>query len=463
MPAPRLKRLIATLAWEEIGFESNKRTEVDLMTAPNGSGRAQSRVPTRILLIEDVVVTAEIVRAYLDAAPNAVLVESVGSLGTALERIAIGAFDLIMADLNLPDSKGLETLDHLTRATDRLIIVLTTEDSPQLREAAIARGAYDFLPKNQLSRNVLNQLVRLAAMQANTFCSLRESEARFRSFAMLGSDWYFEQDDELRFTRFDGNVPEQNRDLFNKFLGKRLWEIGHERDGGWDDLQRLMETRSPFRDVVHYRVLRDGTRRYFSDNADPVFDGKGQFTGYRGVGREITAQKLAEKRVEHRATHDSLTGLPNRAMFSALLEQALRSAKRYERKLAVLFIDLDGFKSVNDLLGHEAGDSLLKKMAARFRDAVRASDVVIRLGGDEFVVLAQDLSDRDGVCTVAQKVLRAAALPVRVADQECQISASIGIGMFPDDGDSEQLLMKNADQAMYAAKREGKNAFRFFS
>jgi diguanylate cyclase (GGDEF)-like protein len=102
-------------------------------------------------------------------------------------------------------------------------------------------------------------------------------------------------------------------------------------------------------------------------------------------------------------------------------------------------------------------------MAARFRDAVRASDVVVRLGGDEFVVLAQDLLDRDGVCAVAQKVLRAAALPVQVVEQECQISASIGIGMFPDDGDSEQLLMKNADQAMYAAKREGKNAFRFFS
>ena len=432
------------------------------MAASNGSGRSQLRMPTRILLIEDAVVTVEIVRTYLDAASDAVLVESVGSLAAALERIANSSFDLIMADLNLPDSKGLGTLDRLTHATDRLIIVLISEDSPQLREAAIACGAYDFLQKNQPSRTTLNQLVRLATIQANTFRSLRDSEARFRSFALLGSDWYFEQDSELRFTRFDGKIPEQYRDLFKKFLGKRLWEIGHDCDGGWDDLQRLNETRLPFRDVVHYRVLRDGTRRYFSDNADPVFDDTGQFTGYRGVGRDITVQKLAEERVEHRATHDSLTGLPNRAMFSALLDQALRSAKRYERKLAVLFIDLDGFKSVNDLLGHEAGDGLLKQMAARFRDAVRASDVVIRLGGDEFVVLAQELLGRDGVCAVAQKVLCAAALPVQVAEQECQISASIGIAVFPDDGDSEQMLMKNADQAMYAAKREGKNAFRFF-
>jgi diguanylate cyclase (GGDEF)-like protein len=150
-------------------------------------------------------------------------------------------------------------------------------------------------------------------------------------------------------------------------------------------------------------------------------------------------------------------------MFSALLEQALRSAKRYERKLAVLFIDLDGFKAVNDRLGHEAGDSILKQVAARFREAVRESDVVVRLGGDEFVVLAQNLSDRDGVRAIAQKILGAAVLPVQVAEQECRISASIGIGVFPDDGDSEQLLMKNADRAMYAAKREGKNAFRFYS
>jgi diguanylate cyclase (GGDEF)-like protein/PAS domain S-box-containing protein len=446
-----------------LSFESNKHTEDFLMASSNGSSHAQPRMRTRILLIEDVAVTAEIVEAYLDAAPNAVYVESVGSLGAALERIAGSTFDLIVVDLNLPDSKGLETLDRLAHATDRLIVVLTSEDSPQLRAAAIAHGAYDFLHKSQLSRASLDQIVRLATMQASTLRSLRESEARFRSFAQLGSDWYFEQDAELRFMRFDGRTPEQYKKFFKKFLGKRLWEIGHDCDGGWDDIRRRTKARLPLRECVHYRVQRDGTRRYFSDNADPVFDDTGQFTGYRGVGRDITDQKLAEERIEHRATHDGLTGLPNRAMFSALLEQALRSAKRYERKLGILFIDLDGFKSVNDLLGHEAGDSLLKQMAARFRDAVRSSDVVVRLGGDEFMVLAQELLDRDGISAVAQKVLGAVALPVRVAEQECQISASIGIAVFPDDGDSEQLLMKNADKAMYVAKQGGKNAFRFFS
>jgi diguanylate cyclase (GGDEF)-like protein len=433
------------------------------MASSNGSDRAQLRIPTRILLIEDVVVSAEIIKAYLDAAPDSVLVESVGSLGAALERIAHSNFDLIVADLNLPDSKGIETLDRLTHATDRLIIVLTSEDSARVRETAIARGAYDFLEKNQLSRTTLDRIVRLATMQANTFRSLRESEARFRSLAQLGLDWYYEQDGELRYTRFDGKVPEQYKDLFDKFLGKRHWEIGHDCDGGWDAFQRLTEARLPFRDFVHYRIQRNGKRRYFSDSADPVFDETGQFIGYRGVGRDVTVQKVAEELVQHRATHDSLTGLPNRAMFSALLEQALRSAKRHERKLAIFFIDLDGFKAVNDLLGHDAGDSLLRQMAIRFCDAVRTSDVVVRLGGDEFVVLGQELVERDGAAVVAQKLLGAAALPMQVAGQECRVGASIGISVFPDDGDDENSLMKNADQAMYAAKREGKNAFRFSS
>ena len=192
------------------------------MASSERSGQAQLRVPTRILLIEDVVVTAEIVKAYLDAATDAVIVETAGSLGVALEKIASSAFDLILADLNLPDSRGLETLDRLTRATDRLIIVLTIEESPQLRDAAIARGAYDFLQKKQLSRTALNQAVRLATLQASTFRFLRESEARFRSFALLGSDWYFEQDNELRFTRFDGKLPEQKASWFKKLESKHI-------------------------------------------------------------------------------------------------------------------------------------------------------------------------------------------------------------------------------------------------
>lgn len=433
------------------------------MQSPDGPDRTILPAPTRMLVVEDVAAVGEILKTHLEAAPGATVVELVGSLRAAVGRIRDTAFDLIVADLDLPDSKGLETLDRLMEATDRPIIVLAIEDGPQLREAAIARGAWDFLRKNQLNQAYFDQMVRLITLQANAYRALRESEARFRSLASLGADWYFETDDESRFSRFDGKLPEQNSAAFKKYFGKAAWEVGLVCESGWDDQRRLHEAHLPFREFIHYWALRDGTRRYFSVSADPVFDATGRFTGYRGVGRDITAQKVAEQLVEHRATHDSLTGLPNRAIFSALLAQMLRSAQRHKQNLAVLFIDLDGFKAVNDRLGHDAGDTLLKEMAARFRGAVRTSDVVVRLGGDEFVVLAQDLVARESAAVVAQKLLDAAAMPVQVVGGVCQVGASIGIATFPDDGDGEQLLIRYADHAMYVAKREGKNTFRFFT
>jgi diguanylate cyclase (GGDEF)-like protein len=173
-------------------------------------------------------------------------------------------------------------------------------------------------------------------------------------------------------------------------------------------------------------------------------------------------RKGAEERIQYLATHDGLTGLPNRVMFGQLLGLELESARRYERKLAVLFIDLDGFKEVNDSLGHAAGDSLLKEMGARLRRALRASDVVARLGGDEFVVLIQEANDPSQVAAVARKLLAAAVRPMDIAGQECRVSASIGICMYPGDARDEEALMKNADAAMYLAKQAGKNNFQFY-
>ena len=173
-------------------------------------------------------------------------------------------------------------------------------------------------------------------------------------------------------------------------------------------------------------------------------------------------KKRAEDRVQYLATHDVLTGLPNRAMFTELLEHSLKLARRGQRKNAVLFIDLDGFKFVNDSLGHAAGDALLVEVAVRLRASVRESDVVARLGGDEFVVILNDVGGREQTAQVARKILTAVAEPVAMADRECCIGASIGIAMCPDDGDDAEMLIRNADEAMYEAKDGGKNDFRFF-
>ena len=181
------------------------------------------------------------------------------------------------------------------------------------------------------------------------------------------------------------------------------------------------------------------------------------------VVEDISSRKGAEERIQYLATHDGLTGLPNRVMFTQLLGLSIETARRYDRKLAVLFIDLDRFKVINDTLGHEAGDVLLREIAARLRECLRASDVVARLGGDEFVVLLQEINDPAQAAAVARNILNVVMKPVVILGQECRVTASVGVCLHPDDGQDDQSIMKNADMAMYLAKEEGKNNFQFFT
>jgi diguanylate cyclase (GGDEF)-like protein len=183
----------------------------------------------------------------------------------------------------------------------------------------------------------------------------------------------------------------------------------------------------------------------------------------QGRVRESEAKLKHAQRVEYLAYHDGLTGLPNRSMFSKTLSQSISEAHRYERRLAVAFLDLDRFKQINDTLGHEAGDQLLKEVATRLKGCVRDSDTVARLGGDEFVVLLPELEDEKFAAIVAQKILAAVARPFNLMGQEFRVTASIGVSTYPQDGLDEQTLTKNADIAMYQAKAEGKNNFQFYS
>jgi diguanylate cyclase (GGDEF)-like protein len=183
----------------------------------------------------------------------------------------------------------------------------------------------------------------------------------------------------------------------------------------------------------------------------------------QGRLREGQTKLAHAARVEYLAYHDGLTGLPNRSMFSKFLSQSISEAHRYDRHLAVAFLDLDRFKQINDTLGHEAGDQLLQEVAVRLKGCVRDSDTVARLGGDEFVVLLPELQDEKYAAVVAQKILAAAAKPFTLMGQEFRVTASIGISTYPQDGLDEQTLTKNADIAMYQAKAEGKNNFQFYS
>jgi len=177
----------------------------------------------------------------------------------------------------------------------------------------------------------------------------------------------------------------------------------------------------------------------------------------------VDEKTRADERIEYLASHDSLTNLPNREMFNGMLRRAIDGAERYQRQFALLFIDLDRFKVINDSLGHDAGDMLLVEIGGRLRRALRSSDVVARLGGDEFVVILEEAAERHEVERIAGELLSVLGQPMQLSGHECHTTASIGIAMYPSDGTDMQTLTKNADMAMYLAKEDGKNGFRFFS
>ncbi len=258
------------------------------MLQPSGPDELKRPESVRILLLEDERTCAEIVGENLRRIAGAASsLDTVGTLAEALARLGRGAFDLIVADLNLPDSRGLETLGALTRATDRLIIVLTGDDDASLQQGAMALGAYDFVHKRQLASGALERVVRLASMQANTFRSLRESEARFRKLTELSSDWYWEQDGEFRLTFMSKLVGELAGLDPQAYLGRRRWDqpalnLG---EADWARHRAQLERHEPFRDFEMER-------------------------GYRGIGRDITADKRADQAVrESEARFRSLVEL----------------------------------------------------------------------------------------------------------------------------------------------------------
>lgn len=194
-----------------------------------------------------------------------------------------------------------------------------------------------------------------------------------------------------------------------------------------------------------------------------VKNSEGQLQRYVGLFTDITPRMERQQQLENIARHDPLTGLPNRLALEDHLDQALRLARRSGKQLAVMFIDLDRFKPINDRLGHHVGDSLLIEVGRRLRDCVRQSDIIGRLGGDEFVVLLSDLAADEHASTVAEKILSRLAEPYFVDDHRLEIGASIGISLFPDHDDTGSFLIRAADQAMYEAKRHGRNTFVYFS
>jgi diguanylate cyclase (GGDEF)-like protein/PAS domain S-box-containing protein len=294
--------------------------------------------------------------------------------------------------------------------------------------------------------------------------AIRESEERYRTFVENASDIIFRTDVNGRFTFANQAMLRITGYSEEEFIGKHYRAL--IRQDKYEEVMKLLTGQYKSRIPNTYQefpiVRKDGQEKWIGQNTQLLFE-NGEPSGFQAVARDITENKLAEEKIQYMASHDSLTGLPNRMMFSHLLNHSIQTAKRYQKQIAVLFMDLDRFKIINDTLGHDAGDLLLQVVASRLKQTLRSADVVARLGGDEFVILIEEVKNSNQLEAVAKKILSAVMTPITILSEECRVTVSVGISVFPSDGQDEQTLMKNADNAMYFAKEEGKNTFKFYS
>jgi diguanylate cyclase (GGDEF)-like protein/PAS domain S-box-containing protein len=259
-----------------------------------------------VLLVEDDPDFAALVRRCVAGLSGRPALRAAHTLEEALHALRSGVLDLVLADLGLPDSSGLDTLQRIAAATTCPIIVLTANDDPGLREAALGVGAYEFLHKKDFDSQVLARLVRLAAIQARTFRSLRQSEARFRSLTQLSADWYWEQDSDFRLTFMSSRMVERTGLAAAPYLGRKRWDLPalNLSEADWQRHRAQLERHEPFRDFEMQRKADDGASVWLSISGEPIYDAAGGFSGYRGIGRDITAQKRADQlqRLEHGVT-----------------------------------------------------------------------------------------------------------------------------------------------------------------
>lgn len=301
---------------------------------------------------------------------------------------------------------------------------------------------------------------RLATEEA-----LRESEARFRSLTQLSSDFYWQTDARHRLAQLESAPAYGDGAATAGLTGKAPWDIVSVKPdaAGWAAFRARMEAQQPFRNFEYARLARGGRARHYSVSGEPRYARDGSFAGYRGVGHEITEIVEARERIAALAYRDPLTGLSNRTSFGPALEHAVQRVRRNGTRLAAVYLDLDGFKRVNDAYGHGEGDRLLVEVAQRLQRVLRESDLLARLGGDEFVVVLEDIHHAGDAERVGLKLIEAVGRPYLMPDgRPSGVTASAGVSLCPEDAGDPRELLQHADAAMYRAKQESKNALRFY-
>lgn len=433
----------------------------------------------RIILIQNDAADMELVRLAL-ISPTEVLfeIEWIQSTQDGLRRLLNaeefagrgGAdFAAVVVDLSAPQSAAIEAFDQLLSAAPQVpfLVLCVAQDEP-IGKLAVQHGAQDYLLKGGLDgyhlQKTLRCMIDRAANVEALFVERERAQVTLNSIGdgvmsidLLGNVTYL----NAVAARMTGWSPQEA-------AGRAVQEVFCIIDA---DTRKTMQ--NPLATAIRENgaarlmtncllVRRDGVETPIEDSAAPIHDRRGQVTGAVMVFHDVSEVRAAALRMSYLAQHDSLTDLPNRLLLSDRLAQAISLAERARQKVALLFLDLDGFKHVNDCLGHTVGDRLLQSVAQCLRSCVRSSDTVSRQGGDEFVIMLSQITHARDAAGIADKVLQAIRQSRHLIEHDLHLTGSIGIVSYPDDGADAETLLKNADFAMYQAKEAGRDNYQFF-
>jgi len=432
------------------------------LIAPHHEGITATSDRTKILIVEDDAATREGLERILES--DHTIVRGAGSLSEG--RRALEGFnpDICLTDLRLPDGSGIEFIRSArSDTTHRDVIVLTGNASIDTAIEAMKAGAFDYLVKPLEARQI-NIVLRRLSEKRDIQKQLEEKEERFRALIERSSDAIALLDREGRIQYASSSTERVLGYDAEGFVGRHWFDLLHPDDGAAArNLFSVVLSEGGKIATGQHRMLHSGSSWRWME---AVFSNLLEESSVGAVVvnyRDITDRKRAVDELEYRAFHDALTGLPNRALFLDRLGQAVSRAKREDGRVAVMFIDLDNLKPINDTLGHAAGDEVIRRASERIRRCVREADTLARVGGDEFTLLLPDVSVLEDAETVAEKARASVAQSFLIGGREVSISTSIGIAVYPRDGGDAETLMQRADEALYRAKETGKNRFLFAS
>jgi diguanylate cyclase (GGDEF)-like protein/PAS domain S-box-containing protein len=437
----------------------------------------QSRKQTCVLLIQSNANEAERVWAALASVEGSPYhLDCVQSLAeaTMFLRQMESTIDIVMVDIASVKNASSDPIRQLLLASPLARLLVVGEDDAYAQEA-IAKGAHEYLSKSQIHTYWLPRAVRYLAQQKEQDLIIQEKEKELHNEKARANVALNSIGDAILTTDLLGDIIYMNHAAEvligcprENALGKPIAEVFKIINPNTrvvapnPALLAIEQNRSLGFDSDTMLVRADGSELVIEKSATPIHDSDGYVTGAIVVFHESSETRTLTIKMTHLAQHDFLTGLPNRMLLTERLSQAIGLAYRNISQVALLFIDVDYFKHINDSLGHAVGDELLKSVAERLVSCVRATDTVCRQGGDEFVILLTEIERPQDAAVTAEKLFNAFSEPHHIGVHELHVSLSMGISVYPGDGDTADVLMQNADAAMYHAKLLGRNNFQFF-